>query len=447
MTWTLFLVSLLYVALNALIIKMDVKDYLTKKEKEVLLDEFSTMKTLLEGEPVESESATETVTASLDEVCSSDSGADGSVDYRACVRSLIEQLDQSIEVDDLPDFCRQMVAFFEAQETKPYYLKLDLSGETEDVRTVLIGDTHCDPVSLKGVLTKLLYSNYDYFGKGRLVFLGDYLDRGGIFFEYARLLAGLKTLMGERCIFMKGNHELIEYDSYSTRLESMVYPSDTCPLLNKYCGDNKDFLAKFAAYFSTLPYYLLIKTRRGTDLLVHGGIPRDRYMQSCSISSDTGEMTLSDPSIRLDSILDNMIWSDPSPAPFKVQGPSSRFSFGRDQFVAFMDANRLNRLFRSHEPVVNGVESFYDGRLYTVFSNGGAENEYTGYPDVLNPVFGILSAEGDIRFESIFLKRIRLHAGASVFESVLFMEKEAEKEILDLDDLHLNPEFFVEKQV
>ena len=460
----LLLVSVLFVGLTAVFVMMKMNDQLNRPEKASLLKEIDTLRSVLEDEEkigteasvhsdesVPEDSSASEITPPAEDApvpektpAASETGA---VDYRAGVVSLLDQLGQDIDEEDLPEFCQQMKDWFDVQEKKPYYLKLDLSEETEDIRTVVIGDTHCDPVSLSAILRKLLSSEYDYFGKGRIVFLGDYLDRGSIFFEYFRLLTRLKTLMGDRCILMKGNHELIEFDKYSGLLESMVYPSNTCPLLNEYCSEDKEFLTKFAEYVTNLPYYLLFKTRRGTDLLVHGGIPRDRYLDVCSISPDTGEMILSDPSVQLDYILDNMIWSDPHTAPSKMQGPSARFYFGRDQFTRFMEANGLNRLFRSHEPVVNGVESFYNDRLFTVFSNGGAENECTGYPDVLNPVFGILSAEGDFRVESIFLKRVRLQSEVSLFETVLFMGKKAEGEVLNLKDLHLNPEFFVEKHV
>ena len=477
----LFLVALLYVVLNALLVKMDMDTPLNHKEKETLLEEISVIKSGIEDEvrkeehPLpETSPEPKDVVEPVDEK-GKDSAEDGSaveepdrkgpeeepdvpvqeevpaakveekVDYRAGVAALLDELNQSIEVEDLPEFRRQMKDFFGTQGHGPYFLTLDLSGETEDVRTVIIGDTHCDPTSLSAILQKLLLSEYDYFGRGRIVFLGDYLDRGDIFFEHFRLLVGLKKLMGDRCILLKGNHELIEFDKHTKLLDSMVYPSNTCPLLNEYCGEDKEFLSQFADYVTNLPYYILLKTKRGVDLLVHGGIPRDRYLDLCSISPDTGEMILSGQPSVLDAVLDNMIWSDPKAAPFKVQGPSARFSFGRDQFAHFMEKNHLNRLFRSHEPVENGVESFYDDRLFTIFSTGGAENGYTGYPDVLNPVFGILSVDGEIRFESIFLRRVSVQNGASSFETMLYMGRKAEMGAFPPGDLHLNPEFFVIK--
>lgn len=357
------------------------------------------------------------------------------------VLSLVAKYRKDIEEEDLPRVRAYLKTFFDAQPGQPYYRVMDLREETEDNRLVIIGDTHCDFPSLCAIFEKLALSEYDYFEKATFIFLGDYLDRGAIFFEYIMLLAEFKTLLGSRCILMKGNHELIRYEEASGQLESLVYPANTCPLLNDYCGEDKEFLRKFASYFSHLPYYILLKTRKGTDLLVHGGIPRDMYLDRCSISPETGEM-LVDGDI-LSVVLDNMIWSDPRHDARKIQGGSSRFEFGREQFEAFAERSRVDRLFRSHEPVENGMEAYYDGRLYTIFSNGGAQNAITGYPDVVNPVFAIFSAEGDVRFESVYFKKFVAVSGLSTYSTVLYNGGPATDIGPIPEVLHLNEEFYI----
>ena len=351
-----------------------------------------------------------------------------------------------IDEEDLPAFREEMKRFVDSHPAEPYYKILDLRYETRDRRVVVIGDTHCDFKSLTGILEKLSLSSYDYFEDAYFVFLGDYLDRGRILFENLAVLMGLKQLLGERCIFLKGNHELIEYNASRGILESRVYPADSCPTLNEYCGTDKEFLRKFADYFSNLPRYVLLKTRRGTDLLVHGGIARDAYMDMFTISHDTGEMLVSGGNGLRDNILNNMVWADPRTDRFKMQGSSSRFEFGRDQFEKFMVNNKMDRIFRSHEPVRNGVEAFYDGRLYTIFSNGGVGNDDSNYDEVLNPVFGIVGTDGTIRFESIFFKRVLLRHGVSELQTLLYMGRPAADVEMRLDDLHLNNEFFVINQ-
>lgn len=351
-----------------------------------------------------------------------------------------------VDVEDLPAFREEMKRFFDRQKPEPYYKLLDLRYEKKDRRIVVIGDTHCDFNSLAGIMEKLSLSEYDYFENAWFVFLGDYLDRGRILFENLAVLMGIKQLLGDRCIFLKGNHELIEYNASKAMLESMVHPADTCPTLNEYCGGDKEFLRKFADYFSNLPYYVLLKTQRGTDLLVHGGIARDVYMDKFTISHDTGEMLVSGGEAVRANVLNNMIWADPRTDRRKIQGSSSRFEFGRDQFEEFAAINKIDRIFRSHEPVRNGVEAFYDGRLFTVFSNGGVGNDDTNYGEVLNPVFGIIAPDGSVRFESVFFKKISIRRGSSVFQTLMYRDGSAADIEMRLDDLHLNGEFYVNNQ-
>ena len=357
--------------------------------------------------------------------------------------SLVEKCAKELNEEDLPRVQQELKMFFDSQPKEPYYKVLDLRYTREDRRVVVIGDTHCDYRSLAGIMKKLALSSYDYFENAYFIFLGDYLDRGLILFEYLLLLVNIKKLLGDRCIFLKGNHELIYYDAGSRELESLVYPADSCPTLNNYCGGDKEFLEKFGNYFSQLPYYLLLKTYNSTDLLVHGGIARDTYADLFTISHETGEMLLAtDESLR-PRILDNMIWSDPRNEDFRMQGASSRFEFGRQQFERFVGNNKIDRIFRSHEPVKNGLKAFYGDRLFTVFSNGGEGNPDTGYQEVINPVFGIIATDGSVRFESIYFKKIIMRNGVSAFNSMLYMEGDANNAAMQLDDLHLNNEFFI----
>ena len=356
--------------------------------------------------------------------------------------SLVKKYRKDIDVPDLPRVQMEMKAFFRSQPKFPYYRLMDLRSEKEDRRLVIIGDTHCDYNSLAAIIEKLSISSYDYFEKATFIFLGDYLDRGNILFEYLMLLIGFKKLLGDRCIFMKGNHELIFFDPAHQCLESNVEPADSCPVLNQYCGTDKEFLTLFADYFSNLPTYILLKTRKGTDLLVHGGIPRDIYLNRCSILPDTGEMRVSGDENVKKQILENMIWADPRAEKNKLQGGGSRFEFGEEQFLRFVKANIIDRIIRSHEPVNNGVKTFYEDHLITIFSNGGRDNSMTGYPYVDNPVFGIMGADGEIRYESIHLKNCSFKHGFAGFSIYLYMGRLTDPSFgKKIDNPHLNDEF------
>lgn len=352
---------------------------------------------------------------------------------REQVLSFLQDCRKDIEVDDLPNFVGWLSAFFESQSDSAYYQMLDLCGQG-DTRVVVVGDTHCDLNSLSNILAKLcMSSDYDYFEKGYIVFLGDYIDRGEVLFEYLRLLIEIKVLLGDRCILLKGNHELIGFNQSEQLLNSCVIPSNTCPLLNEYCADNKHFLRLFADYFNSLPCYLWLRQNVGNTLLVHGGIPRHCYLDQFEIVPQTGEM-LCDTVEMQNNILDNMLWGDPCDRDFVIQSSDRRFYFGKNHFEAFAEKTGVYRVIRSHEPVQYGVRPFYDGRLYTIFSNGGEDNSDTGYPNVKNPVFAILMPDGTPIFESI---HYRLLLKPVIYHN----NNKMNTDVVTAEQYHLNKEF------
>lgn len=345
------------------------------------------------------------------------------------------QSKKELELEDLPQHEEKMIKFFQSADPSSYYRLLDLTSEENEIRVVVIGDTHCDYNSVSRILEKLALSRYDYFGKAYFVFLGDYLDRGAILFEYIQLLVSMKEILKDRMIMLKGNHEMIEYDEELGEITSSVIPANTCPTLNKYCGSDKEYLRLFANYFKNLPLYLYLRTKKGNYLLVHGGIPRNCYLEGCSISSETGELLCED--CDRPYIMDNLLWSDPIELTQVMQTSDARFKFGSQDFELFITSNSIDTLIRSHEPVTNGVKPMFDNRLYTVFSTGGSDNPDTGYPDVDNPCFGIIDEDGEVEFESIYYDLMlcpTIVYNTTSTEGLISPEDIAEK--------HLNPEFF-----
>ena len=104
-----------------------------------------------------------------------------------------------------------------------------------------------------------------------------------------------------------------------------------------------------------------------------------------------------------------MIWGDPSNDEEKYQ-VAGRFQFGSKQFEAYVKKNNLSRVFRSHEPVDYGFKSFYDNRLFTIFSTGGNLNDQAGYADV-QPAFAIVNAEGNYEIENSYIYRVNVLCG------------------------------------
>lgn len=379
-------------------------------------------------------------------------GAD--ISKKEQVKKVILNRSHEIQPEDLPRVEEEMLSYFEEFKNEDYFVDiscsryfqlLDLREKTEN-RVVVIGDVHCDYKSLAAIFLKLTLSEYDYFEKGYFVFLGDYLDRGCALFEPLLLLMDLKRILGDRLIMLRGNHEMIDYDEDKQELAGKVLPLDSVPCLNEYCIDNKAFLKSFAYFYRTLPTYVYLKVSDQNILLTHGAIPRHVFLDVFCYDEETGAIVFSDeemPKLNMDQlharnmILNDMIWGDPSNdlEKFQVNG---RFEFGSKQFEAYAQKNKLNRVYRSHEPVDDGYESFFDERVCTVFSTGGSMNEQTGYPEV-EPAFAVIDTDGYCIIENSYLYHVTIEDGVDVFGDLYSGKLMKHREIKQYS---LNQEFY-----
>ncbi|MCX5744793.1 MAG: metallophosphoesterase [Proteobacteria bacterium] len=198
----------------------------------------------------------------------------------------------------------------------------------------------------------------------KLVLLGDYLDRGRFGFEGV-LRAALQLLVSlpNHVIMLRGNHELLI--RRGGRVVSAVNPAEAVPAIADRVSP--DILEAYRHLFDHMPTSFLFDR----TLFVHGGIPRDdtfadRYRDLSS---------LDDADLRF-----QMMWSDPidgDHVPVDLQRESARFSFGRDQFRAFMERVGCHTMIRGHEQVDAGFRTVFDvgqRRLHTLFSAGGHDN-------------------------------------------------------------------------
>jgi hypothetical protein len=264
---------------------------------------------------------------------------------------------------------------------------------------ILVGDLHGCYGSLKAVLAQS-----DFFGRVerhrrdptrhpdvKLIFLGDYLDRGHWSWEgVVRLVLRLFVEYPRYVIPLVGNHEwLVQRGS---RTLSSVMPADAILRWNQHLPEA--YFAAAKALFDSLGSVVLIDR----VMVVHGGIPRQSVLDRWN-----GLSSLNDPTVRLE-----MCWSDPvmlaTVAP-DLQERNQRFAFGIDQFAAFMDAVGARVMFRGHEKVPAGFRVDYEDGwygLYTVFSAGGYNNqdlpEYVDYRQV-QPSF-VLLQEREGRFSA-----------------------------------------------
>jgi hypothetical protein len=242
----------------------------------------------------------------------------------------------------------------------------------KDYELIVVGDLHGCYSCLKAVLLQT-----DFFGKVqahhddpehtpdvRLIFLGDYIDRGRWSFDgVLRAAMRLFVTVPDAVYLLRGNHEY--YLEHEGRVLAPVRPAEAMMSLEGIA--DAGFFREYKQLFEALPNMLAFDR----ILFVHGGIPRDQTLSERWVDLSS----LNDPDIRF-----QMLWSDPSEAqmvPADLQKSTSRFGFGIQQLRYFLSRIGCTTLVRGHDRVVEGFRTVYDANdatLLTVFSAGGARN-------------------------------------------------------------------------
>ena len=220
---------------------------------------------------------------------------------------------------------------------------------------VVVGDLHGDMESLVHILKDIEDLNAD-----RIVFLGDYGDRGSESVEVYYVLLKLKVSEGKgrekekKIIMLRGNHE--------GPPDMPVMPHDLPFLFTKKYGvRGKEVYEKLKELWEYLPYCVLVE---GRYLMLHGGLP---------VNVDSIEdIAFAHDSHPASSNFEEILWNDP------VEGKGDFYSmrgagrmFGEDVTERGLRVVGAKTLIRSHEPC-EGVEVRQGGKVLTLFSRKGA---------------------------------------------------------------------------
>nr|QNO51274.1 hypothetical protein ILBEGJOJ_00004 [Methanosarcinales archaeon ANME-1 ERB6] len=228
----------------------------------------------------------------------------------------------------------------------------------QTVRNVIVvGDIHGDMESFVHILKDIEDINAD-----RIVFLGDYGDRGSESVEVYYVLLKLKASEGKgkgkekekKIIMLRGNHE--------GPPDMPVMPHDLPFLFTaKYGVRGKEVYEKLKELWEYLPYAVLVE---GGYLMLHGGLPVNvNSIEDIAFAHDSHPAS---------SNFEEILWSDP------VEGKGDFYSmrgagrmFGEDVTERGLRALGVKTLIRSHEPC-EGVEVKQGGKVLTLFSRKGA---------------------------------------------------------------------------
>jgi len=246
-----------------------------------------------------------------------------------------------------------------------------------DARTVFHGDLHGDIVSVYDAWKKLgvkeVLENY------KLVFLGDYVDRGPKQLEALLLVLALKARRPSEVFVLRGNHE--PYPG----LEPL--PHDFPQHLAQRFEDWRRVYKAAKEVFDSMPFALVIE---GSVVAYHGGPATVLLRKGCKgFSCVYGEPER--------EVIEEILWNDPGnvcgwdDGPEVCWSPSPRgrgFLWGPGATRYLLEALGVKFVVRANTPV-DGVKFFHEGKVVSVFTRLGAPffNRRAGVwaPDFLSP--------------------------------------------------------------
>ena len=215
---------------------------------------------------------------------------------------------------------------------------------------VVVGDIHGNRDSFAHILRESEAVNAD-----RIVFLGDYGDRGSESVDVYHLLLTLKvSTWKKRIIMLRGNHE--------GPPDLPVMPHDLPFLFTaKYGSDGKAIYERIKELWEYLPYCALVE---GRYVMLHGGLPGN--------ATSLDDIAFAHASHPASSTLEELLWSDP------IEGRGYFYSrrgagrlFGEDVTERVLEIMGVKTLIRSHEPC-EGVETRQRGKVLTLYSRKGS---------------------------------------------------------------------------
>jgi serine/threonine protein phosphatase 1 len=147
-------------------------------------------------------------------------------------------------------------------------------------RLIAVGDCHGCYNELKDLIERIIKFNPR---KDKLIFLGDYIDRGADSLRVILYLQALKARFPEAIILLKGNHEDLAYDALSKGDPTKPF---TYKLWTKNGGTDtlKSFKTWELAKQVLLPFIekLPVSYETDTHIFIHGGIPYGKTLDTAT---------------------------------------------------------------------------------------------------------------------------------------------------------------------
>jgi predicted MPP superfamily phosphohydrolase len=239
--------------------------------------------------------------------------------------------------------------------------------ELESGRVVFAGDTHGDLEATERIIRRYLKP------KNKLVFLGDYVDRGPASLENINLLLEQKTRHPDALYLLMGNHEGYALGSF--------HPADFWEALDT------ELRQRYGEVLCTLP--LAVSTANGV-IALHGALPDVSRLEDINRirpgSAEWHQITWGD-------------WQERRGKSLGLDPYTGRPQFGRGWFNEIMSRLGKNVLMRSHQP--DAPPTMYGKRCLTVFTSSAYRHCISGRTIAIIDLKKPVKSADDIEIEVI----------------------------------------------
>ncbi|MGC2425744.1 MAG: metallophosphoesterase family protein [Nitrososphaeraceae archaeon] len=240
-----------------------------------------------------------------------------------------------------------------------------IMGGVAELRTpenlIIIGDIHGDFKSLFKVLQDIAFQEFLLNPHNKIIFLGDYVDRGSDSVGVLYLICYLKQKFPDSIVLMRGNHEApLEFPFSSHDLPFKII---------KYYGENLGKMIYNKKLLTFFPLLILTTVIKNHLLLVHGGLPTEvtgltkDFRKSVAAAQDNHIHN---------RIMEEILWNDPWNQIHKRDWRYSERGVGRlfgiNISKKWLKISGTKVVVRGHEPC-QGFKIDHDGMVMTLFSS------------------------------------------------------------------------------
>ena len=239
--------------------------------------------------------------------------------------------------------------------------------QLESGKVIFVGDTHGDLEATEKIIHKYLKS------ENKLVFLGDYVDRGPASLENINFLLKQKIEHPHALYLLMGNHEGYAVGSF--------HPADF------WEGLDAELRQRYSDVLSKLP--LAVSSPNGI-IALHGALPDVSSLEDINRiklgSAEWHQITWGD-------------WQERAGKFLGIDLYTERPQFGRGWFKEIMSRLGKNVLIRSHQP--DAPPTMYSRKCLTIFTSSAYRHYISERTIALVDLRKVIKSADDIRIEIV----------------------------------------------